>query len=117
MLKFLISIVLASATLTALPAAAEAQANRWDNPRGADRYFSQEINQLDRKIDRAARNRVISNREAVALRRDANALDRTFDQFRRNGLNQRETAQLSQRLDRIQVRIQSERRHRDGRRG
>jgi septal ring factor EnvC (AmiA/AmiB activator) len=117
MRKFLISIVLASATVAALPAAAEAQAYRWDNSRGAATYFQREINQLENQIQRSYQRRAISSREAATLRRDANQLERRFDQVRRNGIDRRESAELSQRLDRIHDRLHNERRDRDGRRG
>ncbi len=117
MRTILISIAVASATVAALPAAAEAQSYRWDNSRGAASYFQREINQLDNQIQRAQQRRVISGREATSLRRDATQLDRRFDQLRRNGIDRRESAELSDRLQRIQSRLHNERWDRDGHRG
>lgn len=76
-----------------------------------------EINGLNRDIDRAAARRTISSREAASLKRDAAQVQRLYGQYARNGLTRAETSTLRNRIDRIQVALRAERRDRDNRRG
>lgn len=109
MRKFLLSMVVASAALTAVPAMAQPAAFRWtDNPSAA-RYFEREINQLDRRIDRSVERRRISEREAFRLRRDADKLERDLNRYRRGGIDRREAATLDRGLLRIQRALRWER--------
>lgn len=112
--------VLGMAALTPVPAMAAA------HDRDAPRYSKQvdnrgslrsDIAQLDNRIDRAERNRSISRKEANALRRDTDDLQRLYRNYARNGLNRQEVATLSKKVDRIQWSLRAEQRDRDKRRG
>lgn len=74
-----------------------------------------ELNGLNRDIDRAAARRTISSREATNLKREVSQVQRLYAQYARNGLTQSETRTLRNRVDRIQVALRAERR--DNRRG
>ncbi len=112
--------VLGMAALTPVPAMAAA------HDRDAPHYSKQvddrgslrsDIAQLDNRIDRAERNRSISRKEANALRRDTDDLQRLYRNYARNGLNRQEVAMLSKKIDRIQWSLRAEQRDRDKRRG
>lgn len=81
----------------------------------------QPINQrqrmLDMRIDAGLRNGWISRREAASLRAEFNDIARLEAQYRRNGLNNRERADLDRRFDRLSATIEAEARDRDRRRG
>jgi hypothetical protein len=109
----MLSIVAASTVLVAMPASAQV----WRIQPRVQREIQQDINQLERRIDRAAQRRTISRREAVSLRRDAMDLKRTYYRFSRNGLDRREVAQLESGVNRVHARLRYERRDWDGRRG
>ncbi|MES2301795.1 MAG: hypothetical protein V4521_06940 [Pseudomonadota bacterium] len=76
-----------------------------------------DINQLDRKIDRAVANRAISRREAVGLHRDARDVKQLYSRYADRGLNVNEYRTLERRVATITDRLRSERWDRDGRRG
>ena len=122
MRKLLVSVALATATLAAVPAAAQYHSNQpgW-NHRGPDRHAIQQLrNRLDEvqlRIDRSARRGIISQREAMGLRRQANQLRRQIAVAGRNGLSGREFASLNSQVNRLEQRLRFERRDRDGRRG
>lgn len=69
----------------------------------------QQIWNLDRAIDRAARNRTISPREAAGLRRDVSRLRDQYQAFNRNGLNFQEVRILQGRVNTIRTRLRLER--------
>lgn len=114
MRKFLISAALASATLFA---AAPATAQPWRLSPAIQREIQQDINQLDRRIDRAQQRRTISRREATGLRRDALQIRRTYGLYARNGLDRREVRDLQNRVNVVHQRLRFERRDWDRGRG
>lgn len=117
MRKLLISISLATATLGTLATAVPAAAQRYDRGGFAPaREIRRDIDQLENRIERAARRGTISRREAVSLRRQANRLEIQFSRFSRNGLDRGEIRQLRQGIDRVQAQLREERRDRDRRR-
>ena len=122
MRKFLVSVALATATLAAVPAAAQYHDSHvgW-NHRGPDRRAVQELrtrlDQVQLRIDRSVRRGIISHREAFGLRRQAAQLRRQISIASRNGLSGREFAGLRGEVNRLEQRLRFERRDRDGRRG
>jgi hypothetical protein len=133
MRKFIVSVALATATLAAVPAAAQSHgSNRhWDD-RGDDRrggydhrgpsrqaisQLIRELDQVDTRIDRQARRGNISRREAVALNRQANQIRNRLHRSGRNGLTGREFAELRVQVNRLDQRLRAERRDDDRRRG
>jgi hypothetical protein len=113
MRKLIISIAMLSATIAAVPASALA----WRVQPRVQREIQQDINQLQNRIQRAAQRRTISQREAMGLRRDAIHLQRTYNDYSRNGLNRGEVASLQAQVNRVHARLRLERRDWDGRRG
>lgn len=94
-----------------------------DSHRQADRYAASrhalirsDINDLRRDIDRAAARRMISQREAAGLRRDAAAIQRLYASYARGGLSGGELQTLQRKVDRVHVALRMERRDFDGRR-
>ena len=77
----------------------------------------QDINQLDRAIDRAAARRTISPREASGLRRQARDVQRLYARYQRDGLSRGEARQLQDRVNSVRVALRMERRDWDRRRG
>ena len=122
MRKILVSVALATATLAAVPAAAQYHSGQsgW-HQRGPDRRAVQQlmvrVDQAQQRIDRAARRGTISSREAFGLRREANHLRRQISLASRNGLSGREFGQLQYRVNRLEQRLRSERRDVDRHRG
>ena len=115
MRKFIVPLVAAFAVVGAAAPAAAAPA--WRVQPGVQRQIQNDINQLDRQISRAAQRRTVSQREANGLRREALQLQRTYNQFSRNGLDRREVAQLENGVNRLHQRLKLERRDWDNRRG
>ena len=83
----------------------------------------QAINELLRDLKRAenassarSQRRVISQREAVGLRREANQIRLRLNLASRNGINGREFAALRVQVNRLEQRLRIERSDRDGRR-
>ncbi|SMF61335.1 hypothetical protein [Allosphingosinicella indica] len=113
MRKVVLALVAASATFTAIPAAAQP----WRPAPAVHRQIQNDINQLERRIDRSAQRGVISRREAVSLRRDALDLQRTYNRYARNGLDRSEVRDLEYRINRVHAKLRYERRDWDGRRG
>ena len=113
MRNLILSVVLASAAVTATPAVAQS----WRLAPSIHRQIQQDINQLNNRIDRAARRGTISQREANSLRRDAFQVQRTYNRFSRNGLTRSEVAELERRVNVVHQRLRYERRDWDGRRG
>lgn len=113
MRNIILAAAIAATGLTAIPAAAQP----WRPQPAAHRQIRNDLERLDRQIDRAAQRRLVSPREAIGLRRDAAQLQRTYDRFARNGLDRREIAQLERQIDRLQAQLRLERRDRDSRRG
>lgn len=130
MRNFLISLAIGTATLAAVPAAAQYRGNdrQWEQRdergwynRGPNRRAVQQllsrINEVEQRIDRSARRGVISSREAISLRREANQIRNRLHRAGRDGLTGREFAQLNSRVNQLEQRLRYERRDRDGRRG
>ncbi len=122
MRKFLISVVLATSTLAAVPAAAQYRDHNpgW-NQRGPSRpavnNLLRQIDNVDVRITRSMQRRIISQREAFSLRRESNQIRSRLGIAARNGLSGREFAALQTRVNRLEQRLRVERRDRDGRRG
>lgn len=125
----LASILAGGFTLGAMPAQAASYdrngppARYGDSHRAADRYAASrsalvraDIDNLRRDIDRAAARRIISQREAAGLRRDAAEIQRLHASYARGGLDSRELQTLQRKVDRIRVALQREARDRDGKR-
>jgi hypothetical protein len=125
MRKFLISVALVSTALTAAPALAQDYGHRGYDQRGdwnrggpdrpAVNNLLRQLDQVDSRIQRSLQRRIISPREAVSLRREANDIRARVNVRGRNGLNGREFAQLQVRVNRLEQRVNVERRDRDRR--
>lgn len=123
MRKVLVSIALAGATVasTAIVAApAMAQPGRGHHQ--SDRFqqdihreIRQDINELERRIQRAQQRRTISPREAQGLRREAIQIRQLYNRFSRNGLDRREVRELEQRINRVHRQLRFEQRDWDRR--
>ncbi|HET9428693.1 MAG TPA: hypothetical protein VFO69_10075 [Allosphingosinicella sp.] len=132
MRKLLVSVALATATLAAVPAAAQyGQNDRHWNDRRDDRrgdfyqrgpsrqavsQLIRQLNEVDARIDRQMRRGNISRREGIALNRQANQIRNRLARASRNGLSGREFAELRVQVNRLEQNLRLERRDRDGRR-
>ncbi|HKR24277.1 MAG TPA: hypothetical protein VJS15_03390 [Allosphingosinicella sp.] len=133
MRKLLFSVAIATATLAAVPAAAQSFdaglqfAQRGDQRGGWHRGgptraqvndLLRDLSRAEQRIDRAARQRRdgISPREAISLRREANQIRVRLNIAARNGIGQREFFDLRSRVNRLEQRVRSERRDNDNRR-
>jgi len=106
MRKFLISaIALSAVALSAAPATAQYRGGNNNGGAGIER----QIDQIEQQIDRLRDRRLISNAEAMRLSRQAEQIDRLHDRYRRNGLSQSEHRDLTQRIQNLRQRVQSER--------
>ncbi|HEU0100408.1 MAG TPA: hypothetical protein VFQ67_16740 [Allosphingosinicella sp.] len=126
MRKFLIPALVLSTVVGVAPAAA--QHGGYHNDRGTVGWnrggpSRQAINQLLRdlqraemRIDRSAQRRIISQREAFGLHREANQIERQLQRASRNGISGREFASLRIQVNRLEQRLRIERQDRDGRR-
>ena len=119
MRKLLISTALAAVVLTAAPASA--QYNNYNRGYGYNQggNFDQRISNLGQRIDRAYQRRAITSNEARRLTNELRRIDRLYDDYRRNGLSQREAENIRYRLQNLQQQIREDRqdgrRHNDGR--
>lgn len=84
--------------------------------RGNANAIAQQIQNLQRRIDRNDGRDRISEREAAGLRRAIYNLRLQFRDFNRNGLTRRESQILQERINWVRSRLQAERRDGDGRR-
>ena len=100
----------ALAASLALGVAVPASAAVW-NPG----QLRQEINQLDRQIDRAEARRSISQREARQLDRQVDRLEEAFRAYARGGFTRYELASLNNGVDRVRIQLRQERADRDRR--
>lgn len=96
-----IAIAAAALALGAAAPASAAPHNGHDNIR-------QEINQLDRQIDRAQERRLISMREADRLDRKVDQLRDLHVRYAKNGFTGTELRILDQRIDGVKRQIASE---------
>ena len=139
MRKLLVSVAIATATLAAVPAAAQYRDSGWSqrnndgwsqrdnrdndgwNQRGPARpavnNLLRRLDQVENRIHRSARRGVISQREAFSLNRNANQIRGQLQYSSRNGLSGREFADLQVRVNRLEQRLRVERQDWDGRRG
>ena len=135
MRKFLISIALVSTAVTAFPAMAQnygydqrddrrdGRYDRRDDQRGnwnrhgpsrqAINELLRDLNRAESQIERAVARRIISRREAVSLRREANQIRIRLNYAMRGGISGREFGELRVRVNRLEQRIRIERRDRD----
>lgn len=119
MRKLLIPMAILTATVAAMPAAAQ----NWGHDRGygydqryGDRYERGDIRQLGWRIDQLARSGQLSRNEAYQLRRDYQQLASLERRYSYNGLNRAERRELDRRTDALQRRVAHERWDRDYRR-
>ena len=143
MRKFFVSAALATAAIAAaVPAAASAQGygyqgrgqgygnqghnnqghqgqgwNRGGPNRAMINDLLRDLSRVDAGINRSAQRRIISQREAFSLRREANQVRANLNRASRNGIQNREFAMLRGQVNRLEMRLRVERRDRDGRRG
>lgn len=123
MRNLFVSVAVAAAAFSAVPAAAQYRHGGhpgWHH-RGPDRHapgqLLRQLDRVDERIHRSARRGMISPREAFALRREANHLRVRLHRAGRDGLSWREHAALRVQVDRLEQRLRHERRDRDRRRG
>ena len=93
--------------------------NRYDRNhqyRGNANAIWTQIEQLQRRVARNDYRDRISEREAAGLRNAVYQLRMQFRDYNRNGLTQRESRYLQDRINQIRSRLQYERNDRDGRR-
>lgn len=122
MRKLLVSIALATATLAAVPAAAQYhqgrpgwQDNGWERMRPRVEALQRELGQVEQRIQFSLQRRAISPREAYSMRREANDVRVSINRRGRNGISEREFVNLQARVDRLQARLRVERRDNDRR--
>lgn len=101
-------------------APAQAQHVRYDDGRyhtpARAQAIRNQINELQRRIDRNDWRGRISDREARGLRKDVARLQRQFRDYNRNGLSNREMNVLQNRISNIRTRLHIERNDWDNRR-
>jgi len=121
--KIILPALAATLSIGAIAPAQAATPWRQASQMHADRYegsrlaqLRSDIRDLRSDIDRAAARRVISQREAYGLRRDANQIQRLYSSYARGGLNARETAILRSKVDRVHVALRAEAHDRNGHR-
>jgi hypothetical protein len=125
MRKLLVSVAIATATLAAVPAAAQYQDRHWDDRPGyghrtnwqAVNDLRRDLAQIEDRINRSARRGQISQREAFGLRREANRIENRLQRASRGGLSGREFAELRVSVNRLRQHLRVERRDFDRRRG
>ena len=125
MRKLLISVAIATATIAAVPAAAQYHGGGHNRPgwnqggpsRAAVNNLVRDLNQAQNRITRSQQRRIISPREAVSLRREAAQIRQRLNFAARGGISGREFAELRVRVNRLEQRVRMERRDRDRRPG
>jgi hypothetical protein len=129
MRKFIVSVALATATLAAVPAAAQPNQTGWDQRgdhrgdrgdydrrgpgRAAINDLLGDLSRAENQIARAQRFRAISPREAISLRREATQIRFRLNGSFRGGISNREFGELRLRVNRLEQRVRIERRDRD----
>jgi hypothetical protein len=126
MRKILISALMLSTVVAIAPASAQYAGHRgnrgqheWNRSgpsRQAINELRRDLQRAENGVQRAVQRRVISQREAFGLRREANRIERQLNLASRNGLSGREFASLRVQVNRLEQRVRIERRDRDGRR-
>jgi membrane-bound lytic murein transglycosylase B len=112
MRKILISALVIGAAAGSAPASAQHYGGYGNR---SDDRIDYQINQIEDRIEQAARNGRISRGEARRLLRQAERIDRLEDRYSRNGLNRAELQELRQRVAQLRQQLRFERQ--DGRRG
>jgi hypothetical protein len=127
MRKFLIPALVLSTVVGVAPAAAQHGGyhnpnsgnvgwNRGGPSRQAINELLRDLQRAEMRIDRSAQRRIISQREAFGLHREANQIERQLQRAGRNGISGREFAMLRSQVNRLEQRLRIERQDRDGRR-
>lgn len=126
MRKILISALMLSTLVAVAPASAQYAGHRGDrghsewNRGGPSRQaingLLRDLQRVENGIQRSVNRRIISQREAIGLRRQANSIERQLQRASRNGITGREFASLRVQVNRLEQRLRVERRDRDGRR-
>lgn len=88
----------------------------WRGDQGQARSIRNQIDQLQRMVERRDGRGRISEREAAGLRHQVWNLRQTFRAMNRDGLNRREARILQERIEFVRDRLNHESRDRDGRR-
>lgn len=109
------SILIPAAAVAMAFGATAAQAQMGWTP-GRSNAIRNQIEELDRRIDRNDNRNRISEREARGLRRDVRNLRYQFRDFNRNGLSRGEWSTLQRRIDNVRYRLRIERADWDNRR-
>jgi hypothetical protein len=116
------SIAVATATLAAVPAAAQYhqgrpgwQNNGWEQMRPRVDALQRDLDRVEQRIQFSLERRIISFREARSLRSEANDIRIGINRHGRNGISEREFVNLRARVDRLQARLRFERRDNDRR--
>jgi hypothetical protein len=127
MRKILISALMLSTVVAVAPAAAQYGGHRGDRAsvawnrggpsRQAINQLLRDLNRVESRIQLSAQRHVISQREAMGLRRQANQIERRLNLAGRNGISGREFASLRVQVNRLEQRVRFERRDRNGHRG
>ena len=125
MRKILISALMLSTVVAVAPASAQyaghrgrghVEWNRGGPSRQAINELLRDLQRAENGIQRSLQRRIISQREAIGLRREANQIERRLTLASRNGINGREFGALRVQVNRLEQRLRMERRDRDGRR-
>lgn len=125
MRKILISALMLSTVVAIAPASAQygghrdrghSEWNRGGPSRQAINELLRDLQRVENGIQRSVNRRIISQREAFGLHREANQIERQLQRASRNGINGREFASLRMQVNRLEQRLRLERRDRDGRR-
>lgn len=124
MRKILISALMLTSVVAVAPASAQysghrgghSEWNRGGPSRQAINELLRDLQRVETRIERSVQRRVISQREAFGLRRQANSIERQLQRASRNGINGREFASLRVQVNRLEQRLRVERNDRDGRR-
>jgi len=127
MRKFLIPALVLSTVVGVAPAAANHGGYHSDRDRGtvawnrggpsrqAINELLRDLNRTETRIERSAQRRIISQREAFSLRREASQIERQLQRASRNGISGREFASLRVQVNRLEQRVRIERNDRDRR--
>jgi hypothetical protein len=125
MRKILISALMLSTVVAIAPASAQYGGNRgragveWNRggpSRQAINELLRDLQRAENGIQRSVQRRVISQREAIGLRREAHRIERQLQLASRNGISGREFGALRVQVNRLEQRLRIERNDRDGRR-
>ncbi len=113
MRKFLIPAILISAVAVSAPAAAQNRGGYDPRPGYGQNWggggIERQLDQIEQRIDRLRDRRLISNREADRLFRQAEQIDRLHDRYRRDGLSRGEHNDLMRRIQYLRGQIREER--------